>query len=74
MEARMPHYTPLVTLVAIVLYVYIATRVAAAHKKFGVKLPSMGGNPDFERVARFRWHYHAVGGITREHILDTHAA
>ncbi|BAT61006.1 MAPEG family protein [Variibacter gotjawalensis] len=48
----MPHYTAIVSLIAIVLYSYIATRVASAHKKFGVKLPSMGGNPDFERVYR----------------------
>ena len=40
----MPHYTALVSLLAIALYFFIATRVAAAHRKFGVKLPAMTGN------------------------------
>jgi glutathione S-transferase len=48
----MPHYTAIVTLLAIALYFFLATRVAAAHAKFGVKLPAMSGNPDFERVFR----------------------
>lgn len=48
----MPHYTAIVTLLAIALYFFIATRVAAAHGKFGVKLPAMSGHPDFERVYR----------------------
>jgi glutathione S-transferase len=48
----MPNYTAIVTLLAIALYFFIATRVAAAHHKFGVKLPATSGNPDFERVFR----------------------
>ena len=48
----MPHYTAIVTLLAVLLYFFIATRVAAAHRKFNVKLPAMIGNPDFERVYR----------------------
>jgi|SRR5437016_2501889 len=52
----MPHYTAIVTLLAIALYFFlatrVATRVAAAHAKFGVKLPATSGNPDFERVFR----------------------
>lgn len=48
----MPQYTALVTLLAVVFYVFLGTRVAAAHRKFGVKLPAMTGNPDFERVHR----------------------
>jgi glutathione S-transferase len=48
----MPHYTAIVTLLAVLLYFFIATRVAAAHGKFNVKLPAMIGNPDFERVYR----------------------
>jgi glutathione S-transferase len=48
----MPHYTAIVTLLAIGLYFFFATRVAVAHAKFGVKLPAMTGNPDFERVFR----------------------
>lgn len=48
----MPHYTALVTLLAIALYFFFATRVALAHGRFNVKLPAMIGNPDFERIAR----------------------
>ena len=48
----MPRYTALVTLLAIAFYFFLATRVAAAHGKFNVKLPAMAGNPDFERVVR----------------------
>jgi glutathione S-transferase len=48
----MPHYTALVTLLAVAFYFFLATRVAAAHGKFNVKLPAMAGNPDFERIVR----------------------
>ena len=48
----MPTYTAIVTLLAIAFYFFLATRVAAAHGKFNVKLPAMNGNPDFERVYR----------------------
>src|SRR5215469_4941857 len=48
----MPNATAIVTLLAIALYFIFATRVAAAHGKFGIKLPAMAGNPDFERVFR----------------------
>jgi len=48
----MPRYTALVTLIAIAFYFFLATRVAAGHVKFNVKLPAMTGHPDFERVAR----------------------
>ena len=48
----LPSYTALVCLLAIALYFFIATRVAAAHRKFGVKLPAMTGHPDFERTYR----------------------
>jgi glutathione S-transferase len=48
----MPNYTALVTLLAIALYFFIATRVAAARVAFGVKLPATSGHPDFERVFR----------------------
>jgi glutathione S-transferase len=48
----MPHYTAIVTLLAIALYFFFATRVAVAHSKFGVSLPAMIGNPDFERIYR----------------------
>jgi glutathione S-transferase len=48
----MPNYTAIVTLVAIGFYFFLATRVAGAHGKFGVKLPATTGHPDFERVFR----------------------
>ena len=48
----MPHYTAIVTILAVLFYFFIATRVAAAHIKFGVKLPAMSGHPDFERIYR----------------------
>jgi glutathione S-transferase len=48
----MPHYTAIVTLLAVALYFFFATRVAVAHGKFGVKLPATAGNVDFERVFR----------------------
>lgn len=48
----MPYYTAIVTLLAVAFYFFLATRVAAAHGKFGVSLPAMTGNPDFERVCR----------------------
>ncbi len=48
----LPTYTPIVTLLAVAFYFFLATRVAVAHGKFGVKLPSMSGNPDFERIYR----------------------
>src|SRR5499425_270523 len=48
----MPHYTAIVTLLTIALYFFLATRVAAAHGKFNVRLPATTGSPDFERVFR----------------------
>jgi glutathione S-transferase len=48
----MPHYTAIVTLLVVAFYFFLATRVAAAHSKFGVRLPATTGNPDFERVFR----------------------
>jgi glutathione S-transferase len=48
----MPHYTAVVTLLAVAFYFFLATRVAAARVKFGVQLPATLGNPDFERIYR----------------------
>ena len=48
----MPHYTAMVTLLAIAFYFFLATCVAAARGKFKVKLPATTGNPDFERIFR----------------------
>ncbi|MGC1778683.1 MAG: MAPEG family protein [Xanthobacteraceae bacterium] len=48
----MPYYTAIVTLLTVALYFFLATRVAAARIRFGVKLPATTGNADFERVFR----------------------
>jgi glutathione S-transferase len=48
----MPHYTAIVTLLVVLFYFFVATRVAAAHGRFNVKLPAVSGHPDFERVYR----------------------
>jgi glutathione S-transferase len=48
----MPYYTPIVTLLAVAFYFFLATQVAVAHLRFNVRLPATAGNPDFERVFR----------------------
>jgi len=48
----LPAYTPIVTLLAVAFYFFLATRVATAHGKFDVRLPATTGNPDFERIFR----------------------
>jgi glutathione S-transferase len=48
----LPNYTAVVTLLAIALYFFLATRVAVARGKFGVKHPAITGNLDFERIFR----------------------
>ena len=48
----MLRYTAIVSLLAILFYVYLGTRVANARQKFDVKLPAMTGHPEFERVNR----------------------
>jgi glutathione S-transferase len=48
----MPLYTAMVTLLVVLFYFFIATRVSAARSKFNVKLPAIAGHPDFDRVFR----------------------
>jgi glutathione S-transferase len=48
----MYHYTAFVTCLAISVYFFSSTLVSRARGKFGVKLPAISGNPDFERVFR----------------------
>ena len=48
----MPHYTAVISLLAIALYFFLATHVAVARGKFDVRHPAITGNPDFERVFR----------------------
>ena len=48
----MYHFTALVTLLAVLVYFYSSVLVSQARGKFGVKLPAITGNEDFERVFR----------------------
>ena len=48
----MPPYTALITLLTVALYFSLALRVAMARGKFGVPLPAISGNADFERIFR----------------------
>jgi glutathione S-transferase len=48
----MPYYTAIVTLLAVALYFFMATRVAVAHGRFDVKQPATTGNLHFERIFR----------------------
>ena len=48
----MYHFTALVTLLAILVYFFSSILVSRARRTFGVKLPAISGNPDFERVFR----------------------
>jgi glutathione S-transferase len=48
----MYHFTALVTCLAILVYFYSSILVSRARGKFGVKLPAISGNADFERVFR----------------------
>jgi glutathione S-transferase len=48
----MPQYTAIVTVLVVLFYFFLATRVPVARAKFGVQLPATTGHPDFERVFR----------------------
>jgi glutathione S-transferase len=48
----MYNLTALVTCLAIAVYFFSSILVSRARVKFGVKLPAISGNPDFERVFR----------------------
>ena len=48
----MYHFTALVTVLALMLYLYMSVRVSQARGKFGVKAPAITGNADFERIFR----------------------
>ena len=48
----MPQYTSVVTMLVVLFYFFIATRVPLARRKYGVQLPAITGHPDFERVFR----------------------
>jgi glutathione S-transferase len=46
------HFTALVTCLAIAQYFFTSIQVSKARAAFGIKVPAMTGNPDFERVFR----------------------
>jgi uncharacterized membrane protein YecN with MAPEG domain len=48
----MYYFTAIVTSLAILFYFFTSVRVARARVVYGVKLPAISGNPDFERVFR----------------------
>jgi glutathione S-transferase len=48
----MLHYTALVTCLAILSYLFTIMQVSKARVAFGIKVPAISGNPDFERVFR----------------------
>lgn len=48
----MYHSTALVTVLAVAFYFFTSTQVVRARIKYGVKLPAIAGNADFERVFR----------------------
>ena len=48
----MYHFTALVTCLAILFYFFTTIQVSKARKAFGIKLPAISGNADFERVFR----------------------
>jgi glutathione S-transferase len=48
----MYHFTALVTCLAILLYFFTSAWVVRARGAYGIKLPAISGNPDFERVFR----------------------
>ena len=57
-------HTPvaLVTLLALLLYVWMIMRVGSARQRFGVEAPAMTGHPEFERHIR-------VQGNTTESLI-----
>ena len=46
------HFTALVTCLAIAFYFFTSIQVSKARVAFGIKVPAISGNPDFERVYR----------------------
>jgi glutathione S-transferase len=48
----MYHFTAIVTCLAILFYSFTSMQVSRARTAYGVKVPAISGNPDFERVFR----------------------
>ncbi|HUJ02970.1 MAG TPA: MAPEG family protein [Rhizomicrobium sp.] len=45
-------YTAIVTILAVILYIYMGIRVGQARGKYKIDAPAMTGHPDFERAVR----------------------
>ncbi|MEK9283257.1 MULTISPECIES: MAPEG family protein [unclassified Bradyrhizobium] len=50
----MYHDTAIVTCLAVAFYFFTSTQVARARIRYGVMLPSISGNADFERMFRIQ--------------------
>ncbi|OKO78690.1 membrane protein [Bradyrhizobium sp. NAS80.1] len=50
----MYHNTAIVTCLAVAFYFFTSTQVARARARYGVKLPAISGNADFERIFRIQ--------------------
>src|ERR1700756_2530838 len=50
----MYHLTALVTLLAILFYLFTCINVSRSRTSTGVKVPAMSGHPDFERAFRIQ--------------------
>jgi len=48
----MPHWTALVSVLAVLFYFYTGLRVPRARRKYGIAAPAIAGHADFERVFR----------------------
>jgi len=48
----MPHFTAIVTVLAVFFYFFTSALVARARVKYDVSAPATAGHPDFERVFR----------------------
>ena len=46
------YFTALVTCLSILFYFFTSIQVSKARVAFGIKVPAISGNPDFERVFR----------------------
>jgi glutathione S-transferase len=50
--SAMFQFTALVTCLSILFYLFTIMQVSKARAAFGIKVPAVSGNPDFERVFR----------------------
>jgi glutathione S-transferase len=50
----MYNYTAIVTCLAIAFYLFTSAQVSRARVRYGVKLPAISGNADFERIFRIQ--------------------